>query len=170
MPDGLTPQERRCVQLAGQRLRDKEIAETLGINVGTVKNHLHRAYQKLGVSDRILAARRLATLDSEGQAPTPVDLGTLDTVSVRPLSEPFGDRPSGGVTAAVSDRSEDGEVRRPFSLYRAYVSLGDWREPPRIWGSRLPLILIGALGLLVFLAVAASLMRPFYELWRVVGG
>ena len=158
------------MQLAGQRLRDKEIAETLGINVGTVKNHLHRAYQKLGVSDRILAARRLATHDGGEPAAAPVGLGTLDTVSVRPLSGPAGERLSDGVTAAVSDRSEDGEVRRPFSLYRAYVSLGDWREPPRIWGSRLPLILIGALGLLVFLAVAASLTRPFYELWRAVGG
>ncbi|CAN5194611.1 hypothetical protein BH09PSE1_BH09PSE1_19420 [soil metagenome] len=165
MLDGLTPQERRCVQLAGQRLRDKEIADALGINVGTVKNHLHRAYQKLGVSDRILAARKLAALD-----PAATDLGTLDTVSVVPLSGPVEVPPSGVVTAAVSDRSEDGAVRRSFSFYRAYVSLGDWREPPRIWGSRLPLILIGALGLLVFLAVAASLMRPFYELWRAVGG
>ncbi|CAN5439153.1 hypothetical protein BH10PSE1_BH10PSE1_21550 [soil metagenome] len=163
MPDGLTPQERRCVQLAGQRLRDKEIADALGINVGTVKNHLHRAYQKLGVSDRILAARRLVAQD-----PTAADLGTLDTVSVLPLSAPAEVPPSEAVTAAVSDQGEDGEVRRSLSLYRAYVSLGDWREPPRIWGSRLPLILIGALGLLIFLAVAASLMRPFYELWSAI--
>lgn len=165
MPDGLTPQERRCVQLAGQRLRDKEIADTLGINVGTVKNHLHRAYQKLGVSDRILAARRLAALEAGIEG-----LGTLDTVSVGPLSEPVDVPPSRVVTAAAIDRSEDGAVRRPFSLYRAYVSLGDWRTPPRLWGSRLPLILIVTLGLLVFLALAATLTRPFYEFWRFVQG
>lgn len=157
------------MQLAGQRLRDKEIADALGINVGTVKNHLHHAYQKLGVSDRILAARRMAVLYPDGADAVP-DLGTLDTVSDRPLSETADTRPSGVVTAAVSDRSEDGAVRRPFSLYGAYVSLGDWREPPRLWGSRLPLILIGTLGLLVFLAVAASLVRPFYELWHAARG
>jgi DNA-binding CsgD family transcriptional regulator len=170
MHDGLTPQERRCVQLAGQRLRDKEIADTLGIGVGTVKNHLHRAYQKLGVSDRILAARRLGTASGEIELPPTPDLGTLDTVSDLPLSQGGTATLDDTVTAAVRDLGEDGQVRRSFSFYRAYVSLGDWREPPRIWGSRLPLILIGALGLLVFLALAVTLTRPFYEFWRAVQG
>ena len=57
MPDSLTTREIECVHLAGQGLEDKEIAARLGISPRTVGNHLHRAYAKLGVSDRKLAAR-----------------------------------------------------------------------------------------------------------------
>lgn len=60
MSESLSPRERECVQLAGQGLEDKEIAARLGISPRTVGNHLHRAYSKLGVSDRKLAARRLS--------------------------------------------------------------------------------------------------------------
>lgn len=60
MSENLSPRERECVRLAGQGLEDKEIAARLGISPRTVGNHLHRAYGKLGVSDRKLAARRLS--------------------------------------------------------------------------------------------------------------
>ncbi|MEJ8404601.1 helix-turn-helix transcriptional regulator [Brevundimonas vesicularis] len=65
MPDGLTTRESECVRLAGQGLEDKEIAARLRISPRTVGNHLHRAYAKLGVSDRKLAARRLSIGYSE---------------------------------------------------------------------------------------------------------
>lgn len=65
MPDSLTMRESECVHLAGQGLEDKEIAARLGISPRTVGNHLHRAYAKLGVSDRKLAARRLSNVYSE---------------------------------------------------------------------------------------------------------
>lgn len=65
MPEGLTPRESECVRLAGQGLEDKEIAARLRISPRTVGNHLHRAYAKLGVSDRKLAARRLSIGYSE---------------------------------------------------------------------------------------------------------
>lgn len=56
---GLTAREIECVQLAGRRLRDKEIAARLGISPKTVANTLASAYRKLGVSDRLQAARLL---------------------------------------------------------------------------------------------------------------
>ena len=65
MPDSLTTRESECVHLAGQGLEDKEIAARLGISPRTVGNHLHRAYAKLNVSDRKLAARRLSSVYSE---------------------------------------------------------------------------------------------------------
>ena len=61
MLDGLTPRESECVRLAGLGLEDKEIAARLDISPRTVGNHLHRAYAKLGVSDRKIAARRLSS-------------------------------------------------------------------------------------------------------------
>jgi len=65
MPEGLTTRESECIRLAGQGLEDKEIAARLRISPRTVGNHLHRAYAKLGVSDRKLAARRLSIGYSE---------------------------------------------------------------------------------------------------------
>lgn len=96
MQDTLTPREQECVRLAGQGLEDKEIAARLQISPRTVGNHLHRAYAKLGVSDRKIAAQRLS-IDYSGSPiliPTPPpepsdsatsaglpDDGALDTTS-----------------------------------------------------------------------------------------
>ena len=49
----LTPREVELVELVGRGLRNKEIAARLGIGEGTVKVHLHRIYDKLGVTSRV---------------------------------------------------------------------------------------------------------------------
>ena len=49
----LTPRERAIVQMVGDNLRTRAIADQLGISEGTVKVHLHNAYEKLGVSSRV---------------------------------------------------------------------------------------------------------------------
>lgn len=81
MPEGLTTRESECVRLAGQGLEDKEIAAHLRISPRTVGNHLHRAYAKLGVSDRKLAARRLSIGYSEASILIP-------TAVLDPLNDP----------------------------------------------------------------------------------
>jgi len=55
----LTPRESEVVRLVADGLRNKEIAERLGIVEGTVKIHLHRAYEKLGVDSRLALAVHL---------------------------------------------------------------------------------------------------------------
>jgi DNA-binding NarL/FixJ family response regulator len=52
----LTARESEVVRLVAEGLRNKEIAERLGIVEGTVKIHLHRAYEKLGVDSRLALA------------------------------------------------------------------------------------------------------------------
>jgi len=49
----LTPREIELARLAAGGLRNREIADRLGISVGTVKIHLHNVYRKLGVKGRI---------------------------------------------------------------------------------------------------------------------
>jgi DNA-binding NarL/FixJ family response regulator len=49
----LTAREREIVRMAAQGLRNRMIAERLGITEGTVKLHLHHVYEKLGVSGRV---------------------------------------------------------------------------------------------------------------------
>jgi two-component system nitrate/nitrite response regulator NarP len=48
----ITARERAIVGLAAQGVRNREIADQLGITEGTVKVYLHRIYEKLGVSNR----------------------------------------------------------------------------------------------------------------------
>jgi two-component system, NarL family, nitrate/nitrite response regulator NarL len=48
----LSPREREIVDLVTAGARNQEISASLGITPGTVKVHLHRIYEKLGVSNR----------------------------------------------------------------------------------------------------------------------
>jgi DNA-binding NarL/FixJ family response regulator len=59
---GLTPREMEVLELLGQELTNTDIADTLYIEVGTVKNHVHSILKKLNVSSREEAASYLALL------------------------------------------------------------------------------------------------------------
>jgi two-component system nitrate/nitrite response regulator NarL len=52
-PSPLSAREAELVQLVMQGLRNKEVGFRLGITEGTVKIHLHRIYEKLGVNNRM---------------------------------------------------------------------------------------------------------------------
>jgi two-component system, NarL family, response regulator DesR len=56
--DPLTERERQVLRLAGEGLSNAEIAEQLFLSGGTVRNYLSDAMAKLGVSNRIAAARQ----------------------------------------------------------------------------------------------------------------
>ncbi|HEY1609417.1 MAG TPA: helix-turn-helix transcriptional regulator [Paraburkholderia sp.] len=53
----LTRREREVVELVVEGLLDKEIAQRLGISYTTVRTHVDRSFQKLGVSNRSRLAR-----------------------------------------------------------------------------------------------------------------
>lgn len=66
MPDGdappqihatLTQREQEILELIGNGLSNQEIAAQLTIELGTVKNHVHKILKKLGVSSRVRAAQ-----------------------------------------------------------------------------------------------------------------
>lgn len=54
----LSPRERELVTLVRQGLRNREIAEKLGITEGTVKVYLHSVFEKTGVANRTELAIR----------------------------------------------------------------------------------------------------------------
>lgn len=59
----LTKREREVVRLVAEGLLDKEIAERLGISYTTVRTHLDRSFQKLGVGNRSRLARIVQAAD-----------------------------------------------------------------------------------------------------------
>jgi two-component system nitrate/nitrite response regulator NarP len=62
----LTVRERAIVGLVVQGLRNREIGNELGVAEGTIKAHLHRIYEKLGISDRTDLMLRARDSDSFG--------------------------------------------------------------------------------------------------------
>lgn len=66
----LTPREREVLELLGRGLSNREIADELYIEVGTVKTHVHHLLRKLEVGDREQAARYLL-LAEDGTDRTP---------------------------------------------------------------------------------------------------
>lgn len=55
LPDALSPREVEILKLVATGASNREIAETLVISEGTVKNHLSSILSKLGVRDRMQA-------------------------------------------------------------------------------------------------------------------
>jgi DNA-binding NarL/FixJ family response regulator len=60
---GLTSRETEVLELIGKGLTNQQIAEQLVLEVGTVKNHVHKILEKLNVSSRGEAAAYLAFID-----------------------------------------------------------------------------------------------------------
>ena len=58
MAPSLSPRERELVNLVRKGLRNREIAEQLGVTEGTIKVYLHSVFEKLGVSSRTELAIR----------------------------------------------------------------------------------------------------------------
>lgn len=56
---GLTPKENEILQLLAEGLLYKEIAARLSITPGTVKQHIHRIYEKLHVDNRTEAINKM---------------------------------------------------------------------------------------------------------------
>jgi len=50
--DALTLRERQIAEHVGRGMRNRDIADSLGMSEGTVKVYLHAIYQKLGVANR----------------------------------------------------------------------------------------------------------------------
>jgi two-component system nitrate/nitrite response regulator NarP len=64
----LSPRERELVELVRQGLRNRDIAERLGVTEGTVKVYLHGVFGKLGIGNRTELAIRAGEFLAVGAA------------------------------------------------------------------------------------------------------
>jgi len=60
----LTSREREIVRLVGDGISNKEIAQQLGLSVGTVKIHMHSIFRKTGARTRYQLIVQMAARSS----------------------------------------------------------------------------------------------------------
>ncbi|HVQ08882.1 MAG TPA: helix-turn-helix transcriptional regulator [Allosphingosinicella sp.] len=95
--DRLTDQQRACLRMVFQHMTSKEIAPRLGIEPGSVDQHIKAAMRTLGVGERRVAARILAQHEAGGEQRADSDRvlamheeqAGFDTTSTRPLPAKF---------------------------------------------------------------------------------
>ena len=74
--DVLSVRERQVALLAAKSLANKAIARELNITEGTIKLHLHKVYQKLGIKGR------LALLVEASKLPPATEARILPSLSI----------------------------------------------------------------------------------------
>lgn len=146
MLDRLSVQEVRCLQALVEGLRNKQIAERLGVAEKTVANTLNTAYRKLGVARRQDAVEEFR----KNWAETGKKTGVADQPPPRSHVAVVVDRWSG--------RGTDLNFLSEW-LYAAYLDLGKLRTPPRWGGSRIGPIVLWALFWLVLFSTALTLFQ-----------
>jgi DNA-binding CsgD family transcriptional regulator len=67
---GLTAAEARVATLVGSGLSGPQAAQVLGVSPATVKTHLARCFEKLGVRSQVELARMLSALPPDAAGPT----------------------------------------------------------------------------------------------------
>lgn len=150
----LTEQQRICLRLVYSHLTSKEISPLLGIEPGSVDQHIKAAMRVLGVGDRRTAARLLA--ESEGREPTqPLVYQPSD---IAPPPEPFTfDLPNG--SGAQRNLRASGEVVREERQRFNLVSPGGAPTLPLPIGGTRPgdLNLLTRLGWIFAIAIGVAL-------------
>ena len=111
----LTAREREVVLLICGGLKNKQIAEKLGITPGTVKVHLMHIFEKTGMKDRFALAahgRNLPGIKVESRLESQTDLGSSDAtpLSSAALSSAAGSSASSDSKASVEPSRSEVEV------------------------------------------------------------
>ena len=57
----LTVREREVANMVPLGISNREIAQKLGVTEGTIKNHLHNIYQKIGVPNRTTLTMKIGS-------------------------------------------------------------------------------------------------------------
>ena len=110
----LSKRERDVVQCVTEGLTNREIADRLGLSQHTVKNHLFRIFEKLGVSNRI---ELLFLTLSPGAAPAPASQAS----SV--LTNSYGECDEASL-AACENAAENGVLAAQLILARTSLAGG----------------------------------------------
>lgn len=158
----LTEQQRACLRHVYAHLTSKEIAPIMGIEPGSVDQHIKAAMKTLGVADRRTAARIFA--EFEGREDSPV-------VAYPPIHPASPTEPHNFVPPIVSGwqprDSAGGSMREEQAFFRVatptgsptfQLPIGSSKPGDLNWGMRLVWIAVIAIGVaLAFGALVSAI-------------
>ena len=166
----LTDQQKACLRLVYAHLTSKEIAPLMGIEPGSVDQHIKAAMKTLGVGDRRTAARILAEHEAaQADPPTlrpPIQPLVYQTPDIDPPLDSFtfvppiesGWQPSGLSGGAMREHQASFRVATPGGAPTLPLSIGTTRPGDLNWLTRLAWIAAIAIGVaLAFGALVSAI-------------
>jgi DNA-binding CsgD family transcriptional regulator len=166
----LTEQQRTCLRFVYSHMTSKEIAPLLGIEPGSVDQHIKGAMRVLGVGDRRAAARILAEHESL-EAPQPLvyqppDIAmSLDPATFGPPIE-SGWQPSGLSGAAMREQQASFRVVTSGGAPTLPLPIGTTRPGDLNWLTRLAWIAVIAIGVALAFGALVSGIEALGRLTR----
>ncbi|HEY0011396.1 MAG TPA: helix-turn-helix transcriptional regulator [Allosphingosinicella sp.] len=165
----LTDQQRTCLRLVSAGLTSKEIAPSLGIEPGSVDQHIKAAMRILDVGDRRTAARLLA--DHEGRTPQqlvyqPPEIAAGRWHDETGASTENGERQQQQREASAASLQEE---QAPFAISHMGMTalpLPVWGAKPHhlSWVKRLGWIVVVAIGIALAFGALVSAIEALVRL------
>ena len=158
----LTEQQRACLRHVYAHLTSKEIAPLMGIEPGSVDQHIKAAMKTLGVGDRRTAARILAEHEArEGVAPV-----VYPSIQPPSSSDPYnfvapivsGWQPHEPVGGSMREEQAFFRVATPGGTPPFQLPMGSSKPGDLNWATRLAWIAVIAIGVaLAFGALVSAI-------------
>jgi DNA-binding CsgD family transcriptional regulator len=166
----LTEQQRACLRYVYAHLTSKEIAPLMGIEPGSVDQHIKAAMKTLGVPDRRTAARVLAEHEVlSGIQPLvyqPLDIAPpLDPGTFGPPIE-SGWQPSGLSGGAMREEQATFRVAMSGGAPTLPLPIGTTRPGDLNWLTRLAWIAVIAIGVALAFGALVSGIEALSRLTR----
>ena len=166
----LTEQQRACLRLVYAHLTSKEIAPRLGIEPGSVDQHIKAAMKTLGVDGRRAAARILA----EHEAAQPIQPLVYQPPDLAPPSDSFtfvppiesGWQPSGLSGGAMREEQASFRVATSGGAPTLPFPIGTTRPGDLGWLTRLAWIAAIAIGVALAFGALVSGIEALVRLTR----
>jgi len=166
----LTEQQRTCLRFVYLHMTSKEIAPLMGIEPGSVDQHIKAAMRVLGVGDRRSAARLLAEHEAAlGVQPLvyqPPDIvPPLDSSTFGPPIE-SGWQPSGTAGGAMREQQASFRVATSGGAPTLPFPIGTTRPGDLNWLARLAWIAAIAIGVALAFGALVSAIEALSRLTR----
>ncbi|HEX8574443.1 MAG TPA: helix-turn-helix transcriptional regulator [Allosphingosinicella sp.] len=166
----LTEQQRTCLRFVYAHMTSKEIAPLMGIEPGSVDQHIKAAMRVLGVGDRRSAARMLAEAEAaEGIQPLvyqPPDIvPPTDSSTFGPPIE-SGWQPSGLSGGAMREHQASFRVATPGGAPTLPLPIGTTKPGDLNWLTRLACIAAIAIGVALAFGALVSAIEALSRLTK----
>jgi DNA-binding CsgD family transcriptional regulator len=165
----LTEQQRICLRFVYSHMTSKEIAPLLGIEPGSVDQHIKAAMRVLGVADRRSAARMLAEHEGGSQPLVyqPPDIAMRgDPVTFGPPIESGRQQQSGWSGGAMREEQAGFRVATSGGAPTLPLPIGTTRPGDLNWLTRLAWIAAIAIGVALAFGALVSAIEALGRLTK----